>query len=395
MGAIAACLSPSPPADPSRVERMLRAAPHRGQRYQVLARGRCAVGVSRPEDGADASIAADDGWIAALTGRIDDLDRLVAVRRDACGDGAAAAALLAAFRERGIALADRLRGAFAAMISDGSSLWCFRDHVGFAPLFYRRDGNGLHVATEAKQVIAGSGIRAEPDLDVLERIFYESFDDDTPCALRGVRRLPKATVLAAEDGGVRLERYWRPEALLETARLSATDLRDRFEELMRQAARRSLTGSDVVALSGGVDSPAVAAFAAPEHLRRTGRALAAISLLFPAFPAVDERRYVELVADRLGLTLHTYEPAARPLDDLAEWVRIADGPVPATSLAEAHELYARAHALGFRTILTGELAEYVIDTDRDLLAHLLLRGRLGAAFDHLRAERAAGLGLTR
>ena len=70
--------------------------------------------------------------------------------------------------------------------------YAFRDHLGYGLLFYRYDGDGFYAATEAKQVVAGAGIRREPDLDVVEGIFFNSFDDETPCALRGVQRLPKA-----------------------------------------------------------------------------------------------------------------------------------------------------------------------------------------------------------
>ncbi len=57
-------------------------------------------------------------------------------------------------------------------------------------------------------------------------------------------------------------RYWHPERMLETARLTPDEIQERFDELMIQAATRMVAGDDVVLLSGGVDSPAVAAYAA-------------------------------------------------------------------------------------------------------------------------------------
>jgi len=43
-------------------------------------------------------------------------------------------------------------------VTDGRTLWCSRDHLGFQTSFYRDDPEALVVATEAKQVVAGAGI---------------------------------------------------------------------------------------------------------------------------------------------------------------------------------------------------------------------------------------------
>ena len=91
-----------------------------------------------------------------------------------------------------------------------------------------------------------------------------------------------------------------------TGRFGVSDARERFLELLKQAVHRSLTGQDVLLLSGGLDSPAAAAYAAPEHLRLTGRPLGGLAVVFPDLPEVDERPYIELVARRFGIDLHTY-----------------------------------------------------------------------------------------
>src|SRR5437773_8604041 len=113
---------------------------------------------------------------------------------------------------------------------------------------------------------------------------------DIPAALKGVSRLAQASTLTVDGvSRVAVRRYWHPAELLESARLSPTDVRDRFLQLMAQAAARTLTGQDATLLSGGIDSPAVAAFAAPDHRQRTGRPIGALSCVFPDLPTVDER----------------------------------------------------------------------------------------------------------
>jgi asparagine synthetase B (glutamine-hydrolysing) len=178
--------------------------------------------------------------------------------------------------------------------------------------------------------------------------------------------------------------------VLETAKYSRAELQERFDALMDQAASRCVTGRDVVSLSGGVDSPAIAAFAAPRHLELSGRPLHALSAVFPRFPSVDERRYVELVSDRLDLPLHVYEQRVNALDRLGDWVALVDGPFHAASLAQYEEHYRQAREKGFRTVFTGEAAEFVVDMRTHLLGHLLTHGRLRAARRVLQAHRKAG-----
>jgi asparagine synthetase B (glutamine-hydrolysing) len=191
--------------------------------------------------------------------------------------------------------------------------------------------------------------------------------------------------------GLRITRYWNPVELLESSRLREDDLRDRFLELLDQAARRSLTGKDVILLSGGLDSPTVAAFAAPESAKRTGRPLGALSAVFPDLPSVDERIYIELVAERFGIQLHTFRPNARALDDVEEWCRTFGSPVPILSIPEVAATYSLAREHGYDNVITGEFAEFVFGSPIQVVPHLLTHGRFHALWDLLLVERRRGV----
>jgi asparagine synthetase B (glutamine-hydrolysing) len=116
----------------------------------------------------------------------------------------------------------------------------------------------------------------------------------------------------------------------------------------------------------------------------------ALSSVYPDLPSVDESRYIELVAERLGLSLHTYRPSARPLDDLQHWVDVLDGPVDTMSIPELAESYRRAHDLGVDTVLSGEMAEWVFTFGQHLIGHLVLHGRVRASLAWLRDQRGRG-----
>ena len=369
---------------------MLAAAPHRGARHEVISLGDCALGIQDHDDGGDAGIAIGEGLAVAYCGVIDNLGEL---RREYVADAAAvepAAILLAAVKRLGEEVARQLRGAYAVAFTDGRRLWCFRDHVGYQSVYHRHDERGAYLASEAKQVVAGAEIPLEPDLAAIERVYFRDTRGSLPAALRGVDRIGLASVLVCDGGSYRETRYWHPERVLETASLTADEIQERFDELMTQAAVRMVAGDDVVLLSGGVDSPAVAAFAAEPHRAISGRPLKAFSYVYPRFGSVDERRYTEEVAEYLDLELHVAEPSAKPLDDLDEWARLTDGPVPVTALSLYAESYRRVRELGGRTVLTGELAEFLMAFNDYVLPHLVARRRLGALAGQLRARRRAG-----
>ena len=358
-----------------------------------MALGRCAIGVLDREGRTDASLVSDGRLVVAYAGTLDNADDIADIAADGHGDAKTPAQLvLAAWDALGEALPGRLRGVFACIVSDGSRLWAFRDPIGLETLFYRASDDAIHLGSEAKQVVRGADVSREPDLEVVEATFYGDLEDPTRCALRGVQRLVGATLLSAEGGSVTTRPYWDPENLLETGTLSADEATERFRDLLAQAVRRALTGDDVISLSGGIDSPPIATFAAREYTRRWGRPIPALSAVYPSFPESDESHYIELVANKLELPLHTYEPGPQRLDRLQYWVELFDSPWSTWSPEGTAERCLHAQKLGARTILSGEFAEQATAMRVYIATHLLWRGQWSTAAAQLRSQRAARIG---
>jgi asparagine synthase (glutamine-hydrolysing) len=398
MGAFAAVLTRSLRPDPSVVDRMLAASPHRGTEISHHACGLAILGASNHADRVDSTIASSGESAAVFSGRLRNVRELTKTLTDAGFPPTSsdpAEILLCACRAFGhAAAANRLRGEFAAVVTDGRRLWCIRDHLGIKPLFYRDEPRAFFAATEVKQVLAGAQLNREPDLEVLEQMFYARAPEDMPSAYKGVSRLRKSAILAVlPDRAAAPEVYWHPDRLLETARISPDEVEPRFVELFEQAVARGLTGSDIVSLSGGIDSPAVAGFAAPLYRTLTDKPLAALSMIFPDHPKVDERPYIETVTRQLGMTLYTHRLKARAVDDLEQWCKVFDGPIPTLNAPQLLEFYREASRLGFTNVLTGELAEPVIDLRAHLTGHLFLHGRWRALSGLLRTQRRQGASL--
>src|SRR6266508_1749095 len=186
MGSIAAFLGRTHPPRVQVARQMLEAAPHRGSQHDFLVLGRCVLGTSNSTDLPDASLAERDGIAVAFAGVLDNIQDLQSRFLDSPSKGETvtpAMVIASVFPSLRDGTPATLRGMYAAVITDGSTVWCFRDHIAFGQLFYRLDPQGLFAATEAKQVLAGTDLSIEPDIEVVERMFYADVDDDTPCAV--------------------------------------------------------------------------------------------------------------------------------------------------------------------------------------------------------------------
>lgn len=393
MGAIALFLSRTGPADPATVRRALAAAPHRGSRQTLEILGQVAVGACNDPDWVTATVARSQRRLVAFCGALDnDAGLRAQLRREGAPEPegpTAAHTLLAAFDRWGEdAVIPRLRGSFACGVTDGRIVRCFRDHFGARPLFYHDAPDGYVAATEVKQVIAGSAISREPDLDYLHGVLFGGIERST--AYRGVERIPKWTIaMAGPEPGLEWRQYWDPDVYVGTSRLGLDDAIEGIREVLDQAVRRTLTGQDAILLSGGLDSPALAAFA----VRATGLAnpVQALTAVYPDHPSADESEWTRKVAEHLGIPLHAYVADAGTLDDVERWVILLDGPVDVVSIPESAESYSVARKLGARLVLNGEIAEMLFESRSFLLDHLLSHARLRGTARELARRRKLGM----
>ena len=190
--------------------------------------------------------------------------------------------LLKGWAAWGEGLLDRLAGMFAFCLVEHASGRCVlaRDRLGKKPLYLQelRDG-GLRIASSLPALVAGGGVDTRVDPVALHH--YLSFHSIVPAPrtiLRGVRKLPPATVLVVEpDGSRRERRYWDPPFERDPARAdwSAEDWEGAIMDALRVAVRRRMV-SDVpvgILLSGGLDSSLIVALLAEQGQHGPGDVL--------------------------------------------------------------------------------------------------------------------------
>ena len=198
------------------------------------------------------------------------------------------------YEERGVASVGDLDGMFAVAIWDAPArtLLLARDRLGIKPLYYAVLPDQIVFASELKALLEHRAIERTLDLTALSRYLAHEYVPAPHSILRAVRKLPAGHWLTYTDGRVKLEPYWD----VHFQRGAGIDEAEAVEAL-RAALDRSVKQhlvSDVplgVFLSGGIDSSAVAAFAARHFPGR----LKTFSIGFED-PSFDETAHARRVA---------------------------------------------------------------------------------------------------
>jgi asparagine synthase (glutamine-hydrolysing) len=205
------------------------------------------------------------------------------------------------YEEHGPRFVERLEGMFAIALWDAPRrrLVLARDRLGKKPLVWTRlDDGTLAFASELKALLALPNAAREPDLAALDAYLALQYVPGERTGVTGLRRLPPGSLLVAEGGTERVERYWEPRARHEGGEEHGDDeWLERVREEVTAAVRRRLA-ADVplgALLSGGIDSAVVVALmaqASPEPVRT-------FTVGFED-ARYDERRYARAVAERYG-----------------------------------------------------------------------------------------------
>jgi asparagine synthase (glutamine-hydrolysing) len=171
--------------------------------------------------------------------------------------------LLHLYEQHGDEFLTHVNGMFAFALWDSRRrrLLIGRDRLGVKPLYLWNDSRRLVFASEAKAILGVPGIATELDQAALASYLSFGYVPAPRSMFRGVRKLPPATLLVAEDGRVKERVYWRVPDRVDTAIDERTWI-GRVRERLEEAVRLQMV-SDVpigAFLSGGIDSSAVVAF---------------------------------------------------------------------------------------------------------------------------------------
>lgn len=266
--------------------------------------------------------------------------------------------LLVAYKTWGANCVRRFRGMFAFALWDNieQTLFLARDRCGEKPLFYFRDDNRIVFASELKALVPLLGNIPRLNSAAVDMYLHYQYVPEPYTLLTGVHKLPAAhtlTVSSANFGALPV-RYWDVESTgydgpVPTDMPSIlSSIRDGLEDAVAMTLRADVPVG--VALSGGIDSGAIAAIAQKHY----PEPMHAFCVGYPGRPPYDERAQARELAESLGMIVHEVElPVESFVSFFPDLVRIMDEPI-ADPAAFGHYSVPKAAAdLGIKVLLTG------------------------------------------
>ena len=218
--------------------------------------------------------------------------------------------LLKAYHRWGDRFVDHLLGmfAFAIVERDSGRVLLGRDRLGIKPLYLSEDADRVRFASSLPALLAGGGVDTRIDPTALHH--YLTFHSVVPpphTILRGVTKVPPATLIAFEPDGRRTETvYWSPDFTRDPERAgwSEKEWEDAVLDALRLAVRRRLVADVPVGclLSGGVDSSLIVGLLA--EAGQTGLQTFSIGFESVGDVAGDEFVYSDIIANRFGTDHH-------------------------------------------------------------------------------------------
>ncbi len=209
------------------------------------------------------------------------------------------------YEEEGANCVQRLRGMFCFALWDarGRRLIIGRDRLGEKPVYlYEREGK-IVFASEMKALLASGEVPFELDPVSVNQYLHYGWVPEPRTVLQGVRKLPPAHLLVVELDPWKVEsrEYWRFGDAPPVDGDPASLIRAELENIAGLIVRSEVPVG--VALSGGLDSSAVAALAA----KRYPGVLAAFSVGYKGYPLQDERKMARQFAVHIGMPFHEVE----------------------------------------------------------------------------------------
>lgn len=214
--------------------------------------------------------------------------------------------ILRAYEAWGASCVDHLLGDFSFVIWDGAnrSLFCARDQIGIKPFYYARVANTLIVSNTLQVLRLHPGVSSKlSDLAIGDFLLFGLNLRTDVSAFEEIKKLPPGHVLAATGDHLRVTRYWRFPIEEPLRHRRNSDCINEFRSLLTAAVRDRLrTNRASISMSGGLDSPTVAAAAAAQL--RGKEALQGITIVCDQLIPDEERKYAGIAAGYIGIPVH-------------------------------------------------------------------------------------------
>jgi asparagine synthase (glutamine-hydrolysing) len=203
----------------------------------------------------------------------------------------------------------QLLGDFSFALWDASRrrLVCAVDHFGVKPFYYARVGNAFVFSNTLDCVRMHPLVRDDlNEVAIGDFLLFGHYQDRDITVYADIPRIPPAHFLVVERGDVRRTRYWTLPEVPELRLKREEEYVERFQELLDKAvADRLRTNRAGVFMSGGLDSPLVAATAKRVLERKYPEfEIEAFTVVYDRLISDDEAYFAALVARSVGIKIN-------------------------------------------------------------------------------------------
>jgi len=162
------------------------------------------------------------------------------------------------YKQWGDEVLNRLNGMFGLAIWDEHQrrLVIARDPFGIKPIYYKIENGKVWFGSEIRTILAAASEGPEPDPIALNLFLRYRFTPSPYTIFKGIRKLAPGTMLIFQDGGYRVQRWYRFRPAPFSPAKSEGEAREELVGIYKRAVKRHLL-SDVplgLLLSGGLDS---------------------------------------------------------------------------------------------------------------------------------------------
>lgn len=298
--------------------------------------------------------------------------------------------ILLAYLTLGERFLSHLIGDFAFVIWDGrqSKLIIVRDHFGVRPLFYAIQSHALIFASSIAALLEHPAIDRELDETAVgDFLLFGNYLDEEITIYKNIRRVPAAnSILVEKDGRLRKIRYWCLEQP-DTVRYSDTATYvEHFEHCFSEAVKDRLP-SNVVAIemSGGMDSTAIAAVAAPLAKQRgKGAVIAQTNVCHSVLAGDREGYYAGMAASYLDIQVNYGSVGDYAIfQDYKNRLLVTDEPLPSPNLAFSYDTFKSMTDAGANVVLNGFAGDAVLAGRVNYYTDLLRGAQLRELFSDI------------
>jgi asparagine synthase (glutamine-hydrolysing) len=216
--------------------------------------------------------------------------------------------ILRAYAKWGHACVEHLRGDFSFAVWDAANkqLFCARDQFGVKPFYYASLGSTLIFSNTLDCIRRHPAVSGRlNDLAIADFLLFDVIQEPAATSFADICRLPPAHTLVCKQDGISVRRYWVLPVSSPIYHKRASECVEQFRELLDGAVADRLRTDHVgVLMSGGLDSPTVAA-SAQQILGREESAvkLCAYTGVFETLIPDEERYYAGLVGEALKIPI--------------------------------------------------------------------------------------------